>query len=229
MRPTNMRPGRGGFEFMELQQVLSWLRRLAQLDTRVFDEARSTPSATIPGAAVVLIASLFAGIGGWLWWMLNDYPRSGDILVHSAILGSIASLVVWTLGWLGVVYAVLTQIFRQRAFLEQLMRVMGLASAPLALMLFMFIPAISLGIGLAALALTFGLTSIAIKRVTTADEAQVLVANTLGFLVWSIIMAALASSSSAHPHAPGVFLYQTVQSIMDDFLSGIPAILGGAG
>jgi hypothetical protein len=205
---------------VDVQEVVTWLRRLINLDTRVFDEVRTNPTATIPGVVIATVSLLIAGLGGWLWWMMRDFPASDDILVHSALIGSVLAVVLWALVWLGIVYVMLTQVFRERAYVEQLMRVMGLAASPLALMGLMFIPGISLAIGIASLGLTFGLTNIAIKSVTTADQARVLVANLFGFLVWSSALTLLASS--VDPHAPGVFLFNSVNRIAGDIFSFTP-------
>jgi hypothetical protein len=199
---------------VDLNELLAWLKRLLYLDLRVFDEVRSNPAATIPGVFVVLVATFIAGLGGWLWWLVQDFGASQEIFIHSAVLGTLIAVVLWGLAWLGIVYVILTQVFRERAYVEQLLRVMGLASAPLALMGLAFIPDVSLGIGIAALALTFGLTGIAIKSATTADQAQVLVANALGFCVWAVVLALLAGSTQ--PHAPGVFLHNTTTTIVGD-------------
>jgi hypothetical protein len=203
-----------------MQEIVAWLRRLANLDTRVFDEVRTNPTATIPGFLVAAVSIFIAGLGGWLWWVVNDYGQSGDILIHSALIGSLLAIVLWGF-WLLTVYVTLTTIFRERAYVEQLLRVMGLAACPLALMGFMFIPFISLGIGLASLALTFGLTNIAIRSVTTADPARVLVANLLGFSLWACALTLFASAgaTSVEPHAPGVFLFNTITSIAKDLIN----------
>jgi hypothetical protein len=200
-----------------------WLRRLLNLDTRVFEEVRSNPNATIPGVVIVAVATFIAGLGGWFWWVVRDFGNAADntdILVHSTLIGSAIAVVLWGLVWLGIVYVMLTQVFRERAYVEQLLRVMGLAASPLALMGLMFVPGISLGVGLASLVLTFGLTNIAIQYVTTADPARVLVANTLGFFVWASVLTLLASGSATtlEPHAPGVFLFQTTTSAVSDYL-----------
>jgi hypothetical protein len=205
----------------DMQEVVAWLRRLANLDIRVFDEIRTNPTATIPGVLIATVALFLAGLGGWLWWVVQDYGRSQDILVNSALIGSLLAVVLWALVWLGIVYVMLTQVFRERAYVEQLLRVMGLAAAPLGLMFLMFIPGLSLAIGLASLALTVGLTNIAINSVTTADPARVLVSNLLGFFVWSAVLTLLASSSATNvePHAPGIFLYHAITSITGDLLN----------
>ncbi len=198
---------------MDLQEVITWLKRLVNLDTRVFDEIRTNPTATIPGALIALGSIFIAGLGGWLWWVVEKYPSKQDILVHSAIFGSVFAFVLWAFVWLGLVYVVLTQFFRERAYVEQLLRVMGLAASPLALMGLMFIPEISFAVGLASLALTFGLTNIAIRSVTSAEPARVMVANLLGFFVWCAALTLLARATN--PNSPGIFLFNSINHVFE--------------
>jgi hypothetical protein len=206
---------------VDVQQVAAWLKRLLYLDTRVFEDVRTNPTATIPSFLVMSAAMLIAGIGGWLWWMLQDFGSDSDILVHSALIGTLAAIVLWGV-WLVVVYFLLSQVFRQRVYLEQLLRVMGLATAPMALMGLMFIPVASFAIGIAALALVFGVTCVAISYVCSANPAQILVANLAGFFVWAVALTVLASGSGAgerNPHAPGIFLYQAMVDAIHDNIS----------
>jgi cell division protein FtsX len=109
---------------LDVQQLAAWLKRLIYLDTRVFEEVRSNPTATLPSFIVVSVAMFLAGLGGWLWWVLQDFGSNSDILVHSAFIGSVLAIVLWGV-WLIIVYFLLTQVFRQRAYLEQLLRVMA--------------------------------------------------------------------------------------------------------
>jgi len=204
--------------------VVTWLKRLANLDMGVFDEVRNNPGATIPGVLVATVAMLIAGVGGWLWWVVKDYPAQDDsplpatdVLVHSGLIGAALATVLWCFIWLLIVYVMLTQVFRARAYVEQLLRVMGLAAAPMALMGLMFIPGVSLAVGVTALALTVALTNIAIKSVTTADNAQVLAANLFGFFVWCAALTLLASA--VEPHAPGVFLFNSISRVADNVLN----------
>jgi hypothetical protein len=209
---------------LDLQAVVNWLKRLANLDMRVFDEVRANPGATLPGVLIATVSIFISGIGGWLWWVVKDYPAQDDsplpatdILVHSGLIGSALATVLWGFIWLLIVYVMLTQVFRQPAYVEQLLRVMGLAAAPMALMGLMFIPGLSLAIGISALALTVALSNIAIKSVTAADNAQVLAANLFGFFVWCSALTLLASA--VEPHAPGVFLFNSISRIADDILN----------
>jgi len=205
---------------VDVQQIIEWLRRLVNLDTRVFEEVRTNPGATIPGVIIVTVATFIAGLGGWLWWMIEGFGNNNDIFVHSALVGSAIAVVLWGLVWLGLVYVILTQVFRERAYVEQLLRVMGLAAAPLSLMGLMFIPPIAFGVGVAALALSFGLTNVAIQTVTTANPLRVLVANFCGFFVWAAVLTLLASASfsTLEPHAPGIFLFNATTSLTADLV-----------
>jgi hypothetical protein len=78
----------------------------------------------------------------------------------------------------------------------------------------MFIPGVDFGIGLAAVALFFGTTTIAIQSATDAPAGRVLVANAAGFAVWSIILGLLVTSS--HTWAPGFFIFDRGSEILKD-------------
>ncbi len=195
------------------------LQRLLRLDTSVFEEVRHDPAATVPAILVVVVSTLLAGIGGWVWWIVQDYGDTGKVFVQSVILGTIFSVALWIV-WLLVAWVVLTQIFREEADWQQMLRTMGMASVPLSLSVALFIPGINFGVGLASVALFFGLTTIAIQSVTPASAARVLVANLAGFAVWAIVLGLLVTSSSYL--APGVFLFDAPS----DALSGIASYPG---
>ncbi len=187
----------------DMQGLLNRLGRLARLDTSVFDEVRLDASATVPCALVAVVSVFAAGFGGWLWWVMQDFGDKGKVLLQSFFLGSIFAIALWV-AWVLIVYVLLTQVFRAQADVQQLLRVMGLAAAPLALTIFMFIPGVDFGIGLAALALFFGLTTIAVQSATNAPAGAVLVSNGAGFAVWAIVLGFLVTDNSFF--APGFFL-----------------------
>ena len=195
---------------MDVNILIQRLRRLAMLDTGVFEEVRADTGATIPALVVAAAATLLSGLGGWLWWVfrdiggIGDVPGSGKILLQSLILGSILSVLLWGV-WVALVYVLLTQVFRARADVNELVRVMGFAAAPLALGVLIFIPGLDYGLGLAALALFFGTTVLAVQTATDAPAGRVLVANAAGFAVWAIVLALLVSDT--HAYAPGFFVF----------------------
>lgn len=200
---------------MDVGILADRLVRLARLDTTVFDEVRLDASATLPAVLVAAVSTLLAGLGGWLWWSIQDYGDAGDILLQSVLLGSLFSIALWIV-WLLVTWVVLTQVFRDNADWQQMLRTMGMAAAPLALSFLMFIPGVSFGIALASIALFFGLTTIAVQAVTTANAARVLVANLAGFAVWAIVLGLLVGTDDAY--APGIFLYDAPAEAVADLV-----------
>jgi hypothetical protein len=188
---------------MDFEVVMSRIMRLARLDTTVFDEVRMDPTATASSFVVAAAATVAAGLGGWLWWIQKTDFDGGKVFVQSVILGSIFAVLLWVV-WLFVVYVLLTQVFRERADLQQLIRTMGMAAAPLGLSILLLIPGINYGIALASIALFFGLTTIAIQSVTTAEPAKVLMANAAGFVIWAVILTLLVDNRTYL--APGIFI-----------------------
>ncbi len=180
------------------------LLRLLRLDTTVFDEVKQDPTATLPAVLVVIASTLLAGVGGWMWWVVKGFGDNGKVFFHSVVMGTVFSFALWIV-WLLVAWVILTQLFREDADWQQMLRTMGMASAPLALSLVMFIPGIDMGLALASIALFFGLTNIAIQATTPANPARVLVANLAGFAVWAIVLGLLVTDSNYF--APGIFLF----------------------
>ncbi len=194
-------PPTGAIDFNVLTRRV---RRLMTLDTSVFEEVRVDRSATIPAIVVSAAAMLLFGLGGWLWWVLQDLPDSGDIFIKSFVFGSIAAMVLWGIS-VAVTYVVLTQIFRARVDVNELVRVMGFAAAPLGLGVLMFIPAIEFGAVLTAVALFFGASVIAVQTATDATPGRVLAACGAGFLIWAVVLGLLVGDSNAY--APGIFVF----------------------
>ncbi len=200
---------------MDFQVLITRLMRLARLDTSVFDEVRLDAAATIPSVIVAAAATFLAGLGGWIWWsMTQDFGDAGKVFIQSFILGSIFSIALWV-AWLLIVYALLTQVFKAQADVQQLVRTMGMAAAPLAISVLLFIPALDFGIGLLSLALFFGLTTVAIQATTTADPAKVLISNAAGFAIWAIILGLLVGDDSFF--APGFFLMDAANEALASF------------
>ena len=196
---------------VDANAIIQKLRRLATLDTTVFDDVRTDHHATAPAMIVALVSTFAFGVGGWLWWVFNDIPDAGDILVKSLIIGSIASTLLWAVG-VAITYVMLTQVFRARADMYELFRVMGFATVPLALGLLMFLPEVDFGIGLTSVALFFGLSVIAAQTVTDAPAGRVLAACGTGFLIWAVVLGLLVGTDSVY--APGFFVFDTGGEIL---------------
>jgi hypothetical protein len=200
----------------DMQGLMNRLVRLARLDTTVFDEVRLDASATVPSVIVAVVATFLAGFGGWLWWVMSSSidTGSGQVLIKSAILGSVFAIAMWVV-WVLLVYVILTQVFRAQADVQQLVRTMGMAAAPLGLTILMFIPGISFGIALASVALFYSQSTMAAQVATNATPAKVLVASIAGFAVWAIVLTVLTGDVSVsrggdisiNTYAPGIFIF----------------------
>ncbi|MDZ4277703.1 MAG: hypothetical protein U1B78_01060 [Dehalococcoidia bacterium] len=193
--------------------LTSRLLRLLRLDTGVFQEVRQDPAATLPAVFVMAVSTVLAGIGGWLWWIVQGFGDSGQVFVQSVILGTIFSVALWIV-WLLVAWVILNQLFREDADWQQMLRTMGMAGAPLGLSFAMFIPGIDFGIALASVALFFGLTTTAIQATTSADPARVLVANLAGFAIWAVVLGLLVTSENYF--APGIFIFDAPSEALAD-------------
>src|SRR5262245_3965795 len=191
----------GGFD---LNVLVQRVRRLAMLDTTVFDEVRADSTALPAAAIVAAVSILLSGIGGWLWWVFNDLPDTGDIFLKSTIFGSLFASGLYVV-WMGINYVMLSQVFRARVDMQELARVMGFAAAPLALSLLMFIPILDMGIALTAIALLFGTNIVAVQSATDAPAGRVLASNAAGFAVWALILSLLVNDTNVY--APGFFVF----------------------
>jgi hypothetical protein len=99
----------------------------------------------------------------------------------------------------------LRSIHREDVRPEEVLRVAGFATAPLAIGFFIFIPGIGFGVGLMAVALLLTFTTIAIHRAFDVPLERALVAAVAGCGVWSLSVALLASGDN--PFGPGVFVF----------------------
>lgn len=156
-------------------------RRLARLDATVFEEVRDAESQTLPAILVLVVSVVLSAIGGWLWLVIEfSGLSSGDILVKEVLLGSILALGLWG-AWALVTQTVLLSVYGVEADRMALVRCMGFASAPAALMLLLLIPSLSFGIGLGSLVAWFVRTKYAIQAAApSASSNHVVVANLAG-------------------------------------------------
>lgn len=201
---------------MAIDQLIARLRRAMMLDATAFEEARDDATFTPLALAAAAIAVFIAGIGTFLWSAII-FDDTGDIFVEATILGSIFLILLWLAG-IAVSYVVLTQVFRESVAPDALARVMAIGHIPFALGLLIFIPGIGFAFGLLSVSLLFFYTMYGVRAAfPSIDPLRVLIAVVAGFAVWSMILPLLTSSGDAF--APGVFIYEVTEDILEDFTS----------
>src|SRR5579875_1741176 len=114
---------------MNTQAYTDRLVRLLKLDTTVFQEMRDDPNALVPAIVIAFISFFLYGLGGWLWWVISDFGDKGKFFLDSALLGAIVATILWVV-WIGVAYAVLTNVFHVQADIRRMIQACGLATAP---------------------------------------------------------------------------------------------------
>ena len=192
---------------MDPNVMINRIVRLAKLDTTVFDEVRDDEKELIPAIIVAVVSTLLSAIGAWFYLMFKA-PNGvdvdfGNVVLKEILLGSIFSLVLWGV-WVGIVYVVLVQFFKEQADIQSLLRTMGYAAFPLSLSLLMFITPLSLGICVTAMVLWFVMSTYAIQATTSASSDHVVMANAAGFLIFAVVLSFLADQSGM---APGIWIF----------------------
>ena len=195
------------FQGASFQNVPSWLLRLARLDLSVFDDVKDDVSATVPTVVVAVVASFLSGLGSWLWWNFQDFPKGGEVFVKSFIVGSILQVGVWFL-WVYVAAMILSRGLGVAADLNRIIRTMGLAFAPMAIAVLMLISFLTVPFGVIAVGATVLLSYVAIQAATDAQPGQVMLANIIGFVIFAIVLGILANVAEGDIGAglaPGLF------------------------
>lgn len=200
-------PRAGGYSILT-----AWLGRLARLDFTVFEDIRGDHAATTGAVIVVAGASVFAGLGSWIWAIQQDYPGSpstGTVFIRSLVAGGIIQTLVW-LVWVYLAYVLTARVFGAAVTFQDLMRTMGLAFAPVALSLFVAIAPLAVPFGVFSFGITFLFTNIAIEQASGLDTREATLANLGGFAVFLIFMGVFANiyeTGAIGGLAPGILFF----------------------
>jgi hypothetical protein len=202
------------FQGASFQNLPSWLLRLARLDLTVFDDVKDEVAATLPAITVVVVASFLAGLGSWLWWIQEDFPRGVDaknleVFFKSLLLGGIFQSALWFL-WVYISAMILSRGFGVAADINRMVRTMGLAFAPIAISVLIVIRMLAVPFGVIGIASMLLLSNVAMQATTTAESRQVVLANAIGFVVFAIVLGILANISRVYGTgglAPGLFFF----------------------
>ncbi len=192
-------------QVIDLHLILVRARRLARLDSSVLREVRDDPTLTLSAGLIVVVTTLLAAVGGWLWLIVEaDGISTGRVAVREFVLGSLFAIAVWG-GWLIAAHVMLESVFGRTAPMGRLFRSMGYAALPAAGALLLVIPALSFAVGLLVMMAWFAASHAAIEAAAPhATRTEVLVANLTGFAVYVVVLSVLAAAAGV---APGFFVH----------------------
>ena len=182
-----------------LEDQLDWRRtfqlwrRLLSGDLSVLGETARVEADTRPALAVLLIGMLAAGIGSWLWLVVDAGGLGiGAAALQVLLFGTLATLGAWSL-WLGVTWYALRSIFEISAEPRALLRTMALSGGFVAWQFFMLAGPASFAIGLISTIGVVLLTVLAVRAATPpADDRAAIVSVAVGFGVYAFILSIIA-------------------------------------
>jgi hypothetical protein len=161
----------------------------AKLDAATYEEVEADRSAMGQAVAVILVASVAAGIGAM-----------GDEQGPGLVVGAIGSLVGWLL-WAAITWLVGTKLLpspQTQADFGQLLRTLGFSAAPGVFMILGIIPVIGWLIGLLASLWQLAAMVVAVRQALDYESTGRAVAVcVIGFLAYLFIGVVLLGSFSA--------------------------------
>lgn len=168
---------------MDFGAMIDRVRRAAMLDVGLYQEVEADTSLNQEALIVVVLASIAAGIGGFLGGLLTgDIGPAFLALIVAAVLG-VVNYYIWSY----VTYFVGTRLFGGTADPGELLRVLGYASGPRVLGVLNFIPCVGPLIGLvgAIWALVAGV--VAVREALDFDTTKAILTVVIGWVVILVV------------------------------------------
>ena len=203
-------PGYAGRDWVT--DGMRYIQRVLTFDATVYSELRADPQATAFSVVAAALGMFAFGLGGFLWTAI-EFDGDWEVFWKSALVGTLLGLLFW-LGWVAVVVVVLTNAFRQTVRFDEVLRVLGAATATLALGILMFIPGITFGIALLVVALWVATSIFALQTAFQLEPRQAVAANIAGFAVWALILPLIVTAGN--PLGPGIFLFDWSKDVVVD-------------
>lgn len=122
--------------------------RAARLDISLYEEVEHDTNLTNEAMTVVIIVAILSGIGSFIGAMIGSAitgASTGGIVsaIIALVGGVIASVLGWAI-WAFLTYFIGTRLFGGTATWGELLRTLGYAESPGVLLLFSFIPCLSI-------------------------------------------------------------------------------------
>ncbi len=195
-------PSEGGIS-LDTSALTDRVWRVLTFDESVYTEVAADDDQLVP--MVILVGStLLAALGGWLWLVIEfDGLSIGRILLREVLLGSAFVIALWA-AWVYLSTLYLRQVHAVEVGFGALARTMAYASAPWGLAVLVFLPALSLGAGVIALAGWAAASRAALRATVVIDVRTATLATAAGFVPLVLVLSLLGHEAGM---APGVFVH----------------------
>lgn len=157
--------------------------RAIRLDGTVFREIAVDPKATTEAAIIVTVATLLSSLGSAF--------GSGNFFASFIVNWIVAILIGW-IGWAILTYFVGTVLFQGDTDIQEMLRVLGYASAPLLLGIFGFIPCLGWIASLIGAILAFIAGFIAVREAMEFDTGKAILTVLISWVIAFAIRFAIA-------------------------------------
>ena len=168
--------------------LVSRMIRASRLDSDLYEEVEADRDATSQAAIVVAIVAVCGAIGGAL--AIAVFGAAGNLF--GAVISNLISAFVGWVVWAYLTYFIGTRLFGGTATPGELLRTVGFAQSPGALLLFTFIPVIGwlMAPVVAIWAIVAGV--IAVRQALDFDTSKAVITVLIAFVPYIILRAILA-------------------------------------
>jgi len=163
--------------------MIDRILRVIKLDKSVFAEVEIDEAATAQAAMVVAIIAALSAISGGLGNLITSGGRG---ILAAFLVPIVMAFISWVV-WSAVTYFVGTTLFHGEATLDEMLRVIGFAQAPLMLGVFSFIPCIGALFSLAGWLLSLYTGFLAVQEGLDLDTGKTVATVAIGWAITFIV------------------------------------------
>ena len=173
-----------------IMEIIDRMIRAAKLDSSLYEEVEKDDNATRQASIVVIIASIFSGIG---MAIANGLSIGMDALILGLIGGTVAALSGWII-WSFITYFLGINLFKgpkTKSTYWELLRCIGFSDSPAVLAIFVFIPIIGGFIALIVWIWTLVAMVIAVRQALDFSTTRAILTCIVGFIAMMFIFTVI--------------------------------------
>jgi hypothetical protein len=157
------------------------ITRVFRLDFTVFREVAEDQNAMTDAAIIVVVVTFLSALGSAVGALIGGAGFGGVVVgfVAAWIFGILFNWILWSV----VTYFIGTALFQGKTDVQEMMRVLGYANAPLLLGIFGIIPCLGWIASLAGWVLSLIAAVMAIREAMEFDTTKAIVTAVIGWII----------------------------------------------